>query len=123
MIYYEYFGIEVDFSVSSNNNLKGHYITAWATDVVSATESGSNILTPRQQQYLSELNHTAASLSCSVQDLHLKLPPSNISQRLLIFMFTPLLPMLPLFFNFTPILSRMSRFFFLMILYINALIS
>lgn len=67
-------------------------LLAWAADVVGANESGSDnsddpssiplILTPQQQQYLTELNHKAASLNRSIQDLRLRIPPSDISQRL-----------------------------------------
>lgn len=67
-------------------------LLAWAADVVGANESGSDnsddpssiplILTPQQQQYLTELNHKASSLNRSIQDLRLRIPPSDISQRL-----------------------------------------
>lgn len=67
-------------------------LLAWAADVVGGNESGSDgsddpssiplILTPQQQQYLSELNQKSSSLTRSIQDLRLRIPPSDISLRL-----------------------------------------
>ncbi|XP_021760048.1 centrosomal protein of 164 kDa-like [Chenopodium quinoa] len=67
-------------------------LLAWAADVVGANESGSDvsddpssiplILTPQQQQYLNELNQKSTSLTRSIQDLRIRLPPSDIAQRL-----------------------------------------
>ncbi|KAL2901436.1 Heptaprenylglyceryl phosphate synthase, partial [Bienertia sinuspersici] len=52
-------------------------LLAWATDVVGGNESGTNhsddpslvplILNPHRQQYLTVLNHKAASLNCSIK--------------------------------------------------------
>ncbi|XP_057525357.1 uncharacterized protein LOC130804781 [Amaranthus tricolor] len=67
-------------------------LLAWAADVVGGNETGTDnsddptsiplILTPQQQQYLDELNRKASSLTRSIQDLRLRIPPSDISQRL-----------------------------------------
>lgn len=67
-------------------------LLAWAADVVGGNESGTDvsddpssiplILTPQQQQYVNELNLKAASLHRSIQDLRLRIPPSDIAQRL-----------------------------------------
>ncbi|KAL6287607.1 hypothetical protein ACE6H2_011997 [Prunus campanulata] len=67
-------------------------LLAWAADVVGGgggqgnEEDGSNsiplIFTPEQQKYALDLDHKATSLSRSIQDLRLRLPPSDISQRL-----------------------------------------
>ncbi|RAL40805.1 hypothetical protein DM860_008503 [Cuscuta australis] len=66
-------------------------LLAWAADVVG---KGGNItgdddpnfipviLTAEQQAYVQELNRKAASLSGEIQDLRLRLPPPDISQRL-----------------------------------------
>ncbi|KAL4025967.1 hypothetical protein IC575_014373 [Cucumis melo] len=67
-------------------------LLSWAADVV-AGGGGANhnderstsiplIFTPEQQNYVRELNQKAASLSRSVRDLRLRLPPPDISQRL-----------------------------------------
>ncbi|CAH9102159.1 unnamed protein product [Cuscuta epithymum] len=67
-------------------------LLAWAADVVG--KSGHNneddddpnsiplILTAEQQAYVQELNRKAASLSRAIQDLRLRLPPPDISERL-----------------------------------------
>ncbi|KAJ8428517.1 hypothetical protein Cgig2_009204 [Carnegiea gigantea] len=67
-------------------------LLAWAADVVGGggvSDGGSDdpdsiplILTPEQEQYVRELNRKAASLNRSIQDLRLRIPPSDISQRL-----------------------------------------
>ncbi|CAK9317903.1 unnamed protein product [Citrullus colocynthis] len=67
-------------------------LLAWAADVVGGggganhddeqTTSIPIIFTPEQQNYVQELNQKAASLSRSVHDLRLRLPPPDISQRL-----------------------------------------
>ncbi|KAL5582003.1 hypothetical protein UlMin_014445 [Ulmus minor] len=66
---------------------------AWAADVVGGGGGGQSngdgdsnlipiIFTPEQQNYVQELDRKAASLSRSIQDLRLRLPPPDISQRL-----------------------------------------
>lgn len=65
-------------------------LLAWAADVVGGganhddeqTTSIPIIFTPEQQKYVRELNQKAASLSRSIRDLRLRLPPPDISQRL-----------------------------------------
>ncbi|GMH27181.1 hypothetical protein Nepgr_029024 [Nepenthes gracilis] len=67
-------------------------LLAWAADVVgrggqSDEESGNNdsiplIFTPEQEQYLRNLDQKAASLSRLINDLRLRIPPPDISQRL-----------------------------------------
>ena len=63
----------------------------WAADVVGGHGSGQSdegddaipiIFTQEQQSYVRELDQKAASLSRSIQDLRLRLPPPDISQRL-----------------------------------------
>lgn len=66
---------------------------AWAADVVkrggdsNEDEDGGNesipiIFNPEQQKYARDLDAKAASLSRAIQDLRLRLPPPDISQRL-----------------------------------------
>ncbi|CAK7335103.1 unnamed protein product [Dovyalis caffra] len=65
-------------------------LLAWAADVVGA--HGNNhelsedripiVFTEDQQKYVQELHSKASSLSRSIQDLRLRLPPPDISQRL-----------------------------------------
>ncbi|GMP28499.1 hypothetical protein CsSME_00004014 [Camellia sinensis var. sinensis] len=64
---------------------------AWAADVVggggqSNDEDDINAIpvafTPEQQQYARQLDLKASSLNRSIQDLRLRLPPPDISQRL-----------------------------------------
>ncbi|KAL3833438.1 hypothetical protein ACJIZ3_008174 [Penstemon smallii] len=68
-------------------------LLAWAADVVgggggvgSDDETDPNsiplIFTPEQQSYVHELDRKSASLNRSIQDLRLRLPPPNISERL-----------------------------------------
>ncbi|PSS30563.1 Golgin candidate like [Actinidia chinensis var. chinensis] len=66
-------------------------LLAWAADVVGGggpsnddddTNSILVAFTPEQQQYVRELDRKSASLSRSIQDLRLRLPPPDISQRL-----------------------------------------
>ncbi|XP_047315926.1 uncharacterized protein LOC124919664 [Impatiens glandulifera] len=65
-------------------------LLAWAADVVgggghSNDEGDSSIplvITPEQQQYVRELDRKASALTRSIQDLRLRLPPQDISQRL-----------------------------------------
>ncbi|XP_006858245.2 uncharacterized protein LOC18448107 [Amborella trichopoda] len=63
-------------------------LLAWAADVVgggSGEEEKSVVLahfTAEQQRYLSELDERARVLSRSIEQLRLRLPPSDISQRL-----------------------------------------
>ncbi|GAB4831770.1 hypothetical protein Ancab_005782 [Ancistrocladus abbreviatus] len=69
-------------------------LLAWAADVVgrggqSDDDDSSNnpdsiplILTPEQEQYVRDLDQKAVSLSRSIQELRLRIPPSDISQRL-----------------------------------------
>lgn len=64
---------------------------AWAADVVGGAGQHSDedennaipvIFTPEQQKYAIELDHKASTLSRSIQDLRLRIPPPDISQRL-----------------------------------------
>uniref|UniRef100_A0A7N0UWD1 Uncharacterized protein n=1 Tax=Kalanchoe fedtschenkoi TaxID=63787 RepID=A0A7N0UWD1_KALFE len=62
---------------------------AWAADVVGhggdSNEDDDSIpiiFNPEQQKYAGELDAKAASLSRAIQDLRLRLPPPDISQRL-----------------------------------------
>ncbi|KAL0887819.1 hypothetical protein Bca101_011802 [Brassica carinata] len=65
-------------------------LLAWAADVVGKTgKDGSDekdriplLLTEDQQKYVDELGRKATTLSRSIQDLRLRLPPPDISQRL-----------------------------------------
>ncbi|KAG4120941.1 hypothetical protein ERO13_D11G174600v2 [Gossypium hirsutum] len=67
-------------------------LLAWAADVVGGHGSNSNqdddftniplIFSPEQQQYVQELDRKASSLTRLIQDLRLRLPPPDISQRL-----------------------------------------
>ena len=66
-------------------------LLAWAADVVGGGRQGNGegdsnlipiVFTPEQQNYVQELDQKAASLSRSIQDLRLRLPPPDISQRL-----------------------------------------
>ncbi|XP_022143365.1 uncharacterized protein PFB0145c [Momordica charantia] len=66
-------------------------LLAWAADVVGGGGANHNdeqtasipiIFTPDQQNYVRELNQKAASLSRSIHDLRLRLPPPDISQSL-----------------------------------------
>lgn len=68
-------------------------LLAWAADVVGGgggdrfneeddLDSIPLIFTPDQQAYVQELNRKATSLNRSIQDLRLRLPPPDISQRL-----------------------------------------
>lgn len=66
-------------------------LLAWAVGKGGASnedeDSDSNnsiplIFTPEQQKYVRELDQKAASLSRSIQDLRLRLPPPDISERL-----------------------------------------
>ncbi|XP_062106367.1 uncharacterized protein LOC133817785 [Humulus lupulus] len=68
-------------------------LLAWAADVVGGGGSGHGngeggadlipiVYSPEQQKYVQELDQKAASLSRSIQDLRLRLPPPDISQRL-----------------------------------------
>ncbi|XP_009605805.1 uncharacterized protein [Nicotiana tomentosiformis] len=66
-------------------------LLAWAADVVGGGQSNDEdnnpnsiplIFTPEQQTYLQDLNRKATSLSRTIQDLRLRLPPPDISQRL-----------------------------------------
>ncbi|GLU01673.1 hypothetical protein SLE2022_189700 [Rubroshorea leprosula] len=68
-------------------------LLAWAADVVGAhggNESNEDeddrripiVFTPEQQKYAQDLDQKAASLTRLIQDLRLRLPPSDISQRL-----------------------------------------
>ncbi|OMO98806.1 hypothetical protein CCACVL1_04061 [Corchorus capsularis] len=67
-------------------------LLAWAADVVGG-HGGNNsqdddfdniplIFSPEQQNYVRELERKASSLSRQIQDLRLRLPPPDISQRL-----------------------------------------
>lgn len=68
-------------------------LLAWAADVVGGG-GGSHVndrdedssiplvFTPDQQKYVQELDQKAASLSRTIQDLRLRIPPPDISQRL-----------------------------------------
>ncbi|GFQ04630.1 hypothetical protein PHJA_002607000 [Phtheirospermum japonicum] len=68
-------------------------LLAWAADVVGGGGSGRSddendpssiplIFTPEQVTYAQELDRKSASLNRSIQDLRLRLPPPDISQRL-----------------------------------------
>ncbi|KAF5479297.1 hypothetical protein F2P56_000130 [Juglans regia] len=67
-------------------------LLAWAADVVGAGGAQSNeeddpnsipiVFTAEQQKYVQELDQKAASLGRVIQDLRLRLPPPDISQRL-----------------------------------------
>ncbi|PRQ53183.1 hypothetical protein RchiOBHm_Chr2g0163701 [Rosa chinensis] len=67
-------------------------LLAWAADVVGAgggqgdEDDNPNsiplIFTPEQQKYALDLDSKAASLSRLIHDLRLRIPPSDISQRL-----------------------------------------
>ena len=67
-------------------------LLAWAADVVGKSGPQNNeeddpnsipiVFTTEQQNYAQELDRKAASLSRSIQDLRLRLPPPDISQRL-----------------------------------------
>ncbi|KAL6136717.1 hypothetical protein ACLB2K_062012 [Fragaria x ananassa] len=67
-------------------------LLAWAADVVGAgggqgdeddnPDSIPLIFTPEQQKYAIELDSKAASLSRLIHDLRLRIPPTDISQRL-----------------------------------------
>ncbi|XP_073157395.1 uncharacterized protein [Henckelia pumila] len=68
-------------------------LLAWAADVVGGGVGGRSdednhpdsiplIFTPEQQSYVKELDAKAASLNRSIQDLRMRLPPPDISQRL-----------------------------------------
>ncbi|KAK8569239.1 hypothetical protein V6N13_107078 [Hibiscus sabdariffa] len=66
-------------------------LLAWAADVVGG-HGGNNqdddfnniplIFSPEQQNYVHELDRKASSLTRTIQDLRLRLPPPDISQRL-----------------------------------------
>ncbi|KAK2663115.1 hypothetical protein Ddye_001689 [Dipteronia dyeriana] len=65
-------------------------LLAWAADVVGGHKEDEDhpdssipiVFTPDQQIYVQELNRKAVSLSRSIQDLRLRLPPPDIAQRL-----------------------------------------
>ncbi|XP_044504540.1 kinesin-like protein KIF15 [Mangifera indica] len=66
-------------------------LLAWAADVVGAHKDDEHqdandsipiLFTPEQQNYVQQLDRKAASLSRSIQDLRLRLPPPDIAQRL-----------------------------------------
>ncbi|CAN8256162.1 unnamed protein product [Cochlearia groenlandica] len=66
-------------------------LLAWAADVVgkNGKEEGDDekdpiplVFTEEQQRYVDELGRKATTLSRSIQDLRLRLPPPDISQRL-----------------------------------------
>lgn len=67
-------------------------LLAWAADVVGGSHSNEEddnnpnsiplIFTPQQQSYLIDLDRKATSLTRTIQDLRLRLPPPDISQRL-----------------------------------------
>ncbi|GAV89786.1 hypothetical protein CFOL_v3_33199 [Cephalotus follicularis] len=66
-------------------------LLAWAADVVGGHGNQSNeeddskipiLFTVEQQKYVEELDHKATTLSRSIRDLRLRLPPPDISQRL-----------------------------------------
>ncbi|KAL0377838.1 UNVERIFIED_CONTAM: hypothetical protein Sradi_3089300 [Sesamum radiatum] len=68
-------------------------LLAWAADVVGGGGGGDSdggndpnsiplIFTPEQLTYVQELDRKSASLNRSIQDLRLRLPPPDISQRL-----------------------------------------
>ncbi|KAG5614789.1 hypothetical protein H5410_014613 [Solanum commersonii] len=67
-------------------------LLAWAADVVGGSHSNDEddnspnliplIFTPQQQSYLLNLDRKATSLTRTIQDLRLRLPPRDISERL-----------------------------------------
>ncbi|CAN4093612.1 unnamed protein product [Withania somnifera] len=66
-------------------------LLAWAADVVGGAQSNDEdnnpnsiplIFTPDQQSYLLGLDRKATSLTRTIQDLRLRLPPPDISERL-----------------------------------------
>ncbi|KAF2610872.1 hypothetical protein F2Q70_00007483 [Brassica cretica] len=65
-------------------------LLAWAADVVGKNERNGGdeedqiplVFTEEQQRYVDELGRKATTLSRSIQDLRLRLPPPDISQRL-----------------------------------------
>uniref|UniRef100_M1BM84 Uncharacterized protein n=1 Tax=Solanum tuberosum TaxID=4113 RepID=M1BM84_SOLTU len=67
-------------------------LLAWAADVVGGSHSNDEddnnpnliplIFTPQQQSYLLDLDRKATSLTRTIQDLRLRLPPPDISERL-----------------------------------------
>ncbi|KAF3643443.1 putative Trichome birefringence-like 21 [Capsicum annuum] len=66
-------------------------LLAWAADVVGGGKSNEEddnpnsiplIFTPQQQSYLIDLDRKATSLTRTIQDLRLRLPPPDISERL-----------------------------------------
>ncbi|RWR77064.1 putative leucine-rich repeat-containing protein [Cinnamomum micranthum f. kanehirae] len=67
-------------------------LLAWAADVVGGGAQGGEeeeetsfsavVFTPEQQKYARELEQRASSLRRSIQDLRLRIPPPDISQRL-----------------------------------------
>lgn len=67
-------------------------LLAWAADVVGGAGAGSEeddevqlpllVFTPEQQQRALELDRMATTLRRSIQDLRLRIPPEDISQRL-----------------------------------------
>lgn len=65
-------------------------LLAWAADVVGGHGGAQTneadaipmIFTEEQQNYVRELDRKAATLSRTIQDLRLRLPPPDISQRL-----------------------------------------
>ena len=67
-------------------------LLAWAADVVGAGGAQSNeeddpnsipiVFAAEQQKYVQELDQKTSSLSRAIQDLRLRLPPPDISQRL-----------------------------------------
>ncbi|KAK4747531.1 hypothetical protein SAY87_014117 [Trapa incisa] len=65
-------------------------LLAWAADVVGGSRVDDQdedssvplVFTPDQQKYVQDLDQKAASLSRSIQDLRLGIPPPDISERL-----------------------------------------
>ncbi|XP_060188971.1 uncharacterized protein LOC132617927 [Lycium barbarum] len=66
-------------------------LLAWAADVVGGAQSNDEddnpnsiplIFTPQQQSYLLDLDRKANSLTRTIQDLRLRIPPPDISERL-----------------------------------------
>lgn len=66
-------------------------LLAWAADVVGGHGGAQSdddvdaipiIFTPEQQNYVQELDRKASKLRQAIQDLRLRLPPPDISQRL-----------------------------------------
>lgn len=66
-------------------------LLAWAADVVGGHKDDEHnpnsssipiIFTPEQQNYVQQLDRKASSLSRSIQDLRLRLPPPDIAQSL-----------------------------------------